>query len=186
MINTKIRIYISLIYLVCVHCAQRNSPEDYKIESLDTFEAREQFLSKLFDDDQRVRNSKLKQRVLKESNYDLQSNTYKSYVNKQIKMDSINFSKAIAYLKQHEYPSNKVYSSSASLAIWAVGLHQVTYEKRLELFPYLFKSYKNSNLSDEFFATYVSEMYTLKFKKRFKTSMNQKEDINHLLDTLNL
>ena len=158
---------------------------DEDVKSLNTIEKKEIFLVSLFSKDQSVRNEKKELEILKRNGFDMSSDEYQEYVKEMITVDSINFLHAKKYLESYGYPASKNFSYKASYAITTICLHQ-RYEKQLILFPFIYRAYKNKDLSRDDFSFLLNRMHINKYGDSHPHAVTNEENIKELLDKLEL
>ena len=174
--------FFILIIFSVFSCKRESKLEDL-ILSLKSQEQKEHYLSKIFDEDQEVRNPDRKLEILKRNNYDMKSEEFMSYRRNMIHMDSINFIKISKYLKTYGYPTFE--TSKAKSAINAVFLHQ-SLEKQMMLFPYLYKGYKDGYIGNKTFSFLLNRMYIMKFGKSHPQAITEEKNIEQLLNELKI
>ncbi|WP_109098722.1 hypothetical protein [Aquimarina sp. AU58] len=191
----KSTLFTILVIVVTLSCNKEsklkvNEPQTEDLDSLmlslDTQEKKEQFLIDLYDEDQDVRNSDREHEILKRNNYDMNSYEYQEHMDRMIYVDSINFIKAKKYLETHGYPTFKLDDYRISGAIELICMHQPTYEKQLELFPYLYQAYKDNLITADNFSFLLNNMHRHKFDKSHPHAISNEENIKQLLEILEL
>ncbi|MCZ4318297.1 hypothetical protein O4H26_04780 [Aequorivita viscosa] len=156
-------------------------------ETLKTKIDKEEYLSRLFDFDQSLRNPDIKAAILKKNEYNTDSNEYQSYLKEMIRGDSIGFMLAKRYLQQYGYPKFETANYKTKSAIITVALHQ-DYSKQEVLFPYINEAYNTGKVEVNRFSFLVNRMYAFKFGERFeaKKGMTEKENINRIVKALDI
>ncbi|MBG6133456.1 hypothetical protein IWQ47_004866 [Aquimarina sp. EL_43] len=191
---SKINIFIVLVIITTLSCNKEprlkvNKPEiedlDSLILSLDTQEKKEQFLIDLHDKDQDVRNSDREHEILKRNNYNTQSQQYQEFVERCIYTDAINFKKIKKYLEIHRYPIFKPKHDNSISAIRLICLHQ-SFDKQLELFPYLYKAYNDGFINSERFSFLLNKMHIMKYGESHPHAISYEENVEQLLEKLQL
>lgn len=191
---SKINMFFVLIIITTLSCNKEprlkvNKPEvedlDSLIVSLDTQEKKEQFLADLHDKDQDVRNTDRENEILKRNNYNTRSQEYQEYVERGIYVDAINFQKIKKYLEIHNYPTFKPNNDNSISAIRLICLHQ-SFDKQLELFPYLYNAYNDGYLNSERFSFLLNKMHIMKYGESHPHAISYEENIEQLLEKLQL
>lgn len=156
-------------------------------QTLKTEKDKIEYLTKLFDFDQSLRNSDQNADILKRSSYNIDSEEYKDYRIKMIQGDSICFILTKKYLDQFAYPKFEMNNYKARSAIITVALHQ-DYSKQEILFPYILEAYNLHNIEEDRFSFLINRMYDFKFRERFtsKKGLTENENINQIIMELNL
>ncbi len=183
----------SIGFLLIISCSKHNNTQiqsrsidiDSLIISLDTQEKKEKFLADLLQQDQNVRNTDRENEILKRNNYDMNSSEYQVYKKEREGVDSLNFFKALKYLKEYGYPTFKSGNYKASSAIRTVCLHQ-SFDKQLVLFPYIYKTYNDGFINSERFSFLLNKMHIHKYGKRHPHAISYEENIKQLLEKLEL
>ncbi len=182
-------LFTMIIMLQMLSCKQeikkKSTNTDDQVSSLTSQKTKEQFLENLFASDQSVRDSDIKLEILKRNNYDHKSKEYQNHLRLIMKTDSINFLKALKYLQVYNYPNPKDFSSKANYAIYTIFLHQ-SYQKQLELFPYILRSYKKGFINNESFSFLLNKMYIHKFGTSHPQAITDEKNIRELLKKLKL
>ncbi len=159
---------------------------DSIINSLNTDKKKEQFLINIATLDQKVRNTDDKYEILKRNNFDVKSKEYQDRIKKAIQTDSINFIKIMKYLKKYGYPRFKSDDYRCFSSIEIVCMHQSTYAKQLEIFPYLYNAYKDSLVSADSFSFLLNNMHRHKFNESYPQAITNEKNIVELLIKLKL
>ena len=187
-----------ILMLICVtNCdVDKKSPSaiekqtsldiDSEINSLVSVEKKEKFLININYKDQDVRNPDRAYEILKKNNYDKNSYEYQKYLGRMIYVDSLNFVKVKKYLEVYGYPTFKSDNHRVGSAIRSVCMHQPTYQKQLELFPYIYKAYKDSLITADNFSFLLNNMHRHKFGDSYPHAISNEENIKQLLEKLNL
>jgi len=191
-------IYIGALLMVLVSCKKgtttkttEDNPEAIQaiIANLDTNEKKEAFLVELYHIDQGNRGEKKgfeELEILKKHNYSKQSQEYIDFMFNTMKVDSINTAKAIAYLHAYGYPEFEVKNNEARYAFQAILMHQPTYEKQLELFPYIHKAYMDEYIGADDFSFLLNNMHRHLQGKSHPHARTNEENIRQLLAILPL
>ncbi|GAA4273337.1 hypothetical protein GCM10022258_26310 [Aquimarina gracilis] len=159
---------------------------DSLINSLNTTGKKEKFLIKIDHNDQDARNPDRANEILKRNKYNKSSYEYKEYLYRMIYVDSINFVKVKKYLQTYGYPTFKSEDYRVGSAIRLVCMHQPTYQKQLELFPYLHKAYKDSLIEADSFSFLLNNMHRHKYGDSHPHAITNEENIKQLLEKLGL
>ncbi len=159
---------------------------DSLVHSLTTIEKKEKFLIDIGYIDQDVRNPDRSHEILKRNNYDKNSYEYQEYLDRMAYIDSINFIKIKKYLETYGYPVFTLDNHRIGASIRLVCMHQPTYQKQLELFPYLHKAYKDSLITADKFSFLLNNMHRHKFGDSHPHAISNKENIRQLLEILEL
>lgn len=186
--KNQIIVLILFTFLIQISCSQKDNIEletiKSEILSLETIENKEVFLNNLFTEDQKYR-SQESDIILK---YGFDSKEFHALWNKIQLNDSINFIKTKFYLKNHGYPSCKVFKEMpCSLLIYIDG-HQGSFEKQKEVYSFFYDAYKSGNLDEDSMLWVLDEMYERKNLKNYHRppSYKVKERIKELISILGL
>ncbi|EZH75011.1 hypothetical protein ATO12_09785 [Aquimarina atlantica] len=186
--------YIYIIgFVLIISCSKQNNNQikshsinlDSLITSLNTQEKKEKFLVNLFQQDQNVRNSDRENEILKRNNYNVDSSEYQDYRRRIKEVDSLNYLSILKYLKEYGYPVFKSKNPKVIPAIRTVCLHQ-SFNKQLELFPYLYKAYNDGFINSEEFSFLLNRMHIMKYGESYPHAISYEENIEQLLEKLQL
>ena len=186
----KNTLFTMLAIVILLSCnKESNEPQtedlDSLIISLNTQEKKEKFLIDLYNKDQDVRNSDREHEVLKRNNYKTQSQEYQEFVERRMYTDDINFKKIKRYLEIYRYPTFKPKHNNSTSAIRLICLHQ-SFNKQLELFPYLYKAYNDGLINSERFSFLLNKMHIHKYGESHPHAISYEENIGQLLEKLQL
>ncbi len=159
---------------------------DSIIASLDSQEKKEDFLISIFRDDQRVRDADKEYEILKKNNFDHNSAAYKELMQKMIVTDSLNFVKTMKYLEKYGFPKFKPTNQLSIYVFNTITMHQPTYEKQLQLFPYLYEAYQQGKIPSDKFSFLLNNMYRHKYNKSYPHAQTDEGNIRQLLEELQL
>jgi len=160
----KIINFFFLIALI-VGCNNETSEIDHLFENevrqLTTLEDKETFLTKIFEDDQKVRGGE--NEII--MTYGLDSEQHKAYFTRQLDQDAINQEKVELYLDLYGHPSsNDSLNYKAETAIWAVVQHSDV-DFRKENFDHLYEA----QLRGDFDLSWILDrMYQIKFRREYE------------------
>ncbi len=163
--------YLTLLILLHLGCnTPTNIDQDIKaqVDQLQTLADREAFLTKIFEDDQSVRQSNSE---LIKLNHGEDSKEYKDYVNNQINTDALNLKKVEYYLSKFDHPTTAdSFNYKAATAIWAVIQHPDA-DARERNFEKLYEA----QLKGDFDLDWIlKRMYLFRNRKQFEMPPNPK------------
>jgi len=177
-------LFLASVVIALVSCNKTSNIQNPKTEdivttvaALDSQAKKEAYLLSIFQDDQKVRDDKKEHEILKRNNFDYQTQEYKAYLKKVHITDSLNFIKIKTYLERFGFPDFKPTNELALHAFNTVLMHQPTYEKQLQLFPYLYQGYKEGKIPKEKFSFLLNNMYRHKYGKSYPHAQTDEENI---------
>ncbi|SHJ47862.1 hypothetical protein [Aquimarina spongiae] len=179
---------VLLVVILAFFSCKEQKTEDIAttVSALDSQTKKEAYLLSIFQDDQKVRDDKKEHEILKRNNFDYQTQEYKAYLKKVHITDSLNFIKIKTYLERFGFPDFKPTNELALHAFNTVLMHQPTYEKQLQLFPYLYQGYKEGKIPKEKFSFLLNNMHRHKYGKSYPHAKTDEENIKQLLKKLEL
>jgi len=165
--------HISILILLCIGCGDSNKIDQEikeQINQLKTLQDKESYLTEIFEEDQRVRQSNDELVIV---NHGEESKEYKDYVNTQLNTDALNLKKVEYYLSRFDHPSKSdSMNYKAESAIWAVIQHSNA-DARERNFEHLYKA----QLKGDFDLSWIlSRMYQMRKGKSFQMPKNSKYD----------
>ena len=166
-------ICILILILLFIGCSQSNEIDQElanQIDQLQTIKDKEAYLTKIFDDDQSVRQSNSE---LIKLNHGANSKEYNDYVKNQLNTDAKNLKKVEYYLSKFSHPSKAdSMNYKAKTAIWAVIQHSDA-DARERNFEHLYEA----QLKGDFDLTWIlTRMYQMRKRKNFEMPKNPKYD----------
>lgn len=182
-------LFIFIFFLSLYSCEINKSDSNRNlILSLDTSVEKENFLAKIFDEDQNIRDPEIEYNILKRNEFDRRSEEFQSHLKKMYSKDSLNVQKLILYFESHGFPQFENKNSKAYSAIFAVAIHQNKENQRV-LFPWLYKGYNQGYFEPKFLSSVLMRMHDSVFNKRLEINENGQSDdelIRILIEKLNL
>jgi len=184
-----IQLTLGIILVALLGC-QETPKNDYadidkEIEGLKTVGAKKQFLEKIMEDDQKVRDGSGAEIMLE---YGKDSKEYRNYMEAQWQQDEINLVKIEKYLNKYGHPKRNELGETAAATPWAVIHHAEGYEDRERNFEYVYGAYLNGDIDDGMMSFYLGRMYQIKKGQRLKmeSPYRPEDEINQLIRELNL
>lgn len=169
-------------FAACNGAQSPNNPYLSEINKLTTDESKKNYLEKIFEDDQNIRQGQVASLKLE---YGKDSKEYTEFVQEYRRTDSINLLKVENYLSVHGHPKKSKLGEIAAITPWVVIHHygfQDAYEVKEKYFSTIYKAYKNGDLSDGEISFYLNRMYSRKYSERLR--MESPYTIESELDTL--
>jgi len=168
--KTVVIITIVSILFGCKRTNHVNQEGTNAIDKLQTLQEKEAYLTKIFEDDQSVRQSNPE---LLKLNHGENSKEYQDYVNNQIETDLKNLKKVEYYLSKFNHPSKSdSMNYKAMKAIWAVIQHSDA-DARERNFEKLYKA----QLKGDFDLDWIlKRMYRYRKRKKFEMPAEPKYD----------
>ena len=168
----KKAIFIILTFIIfgCTESVEIDQGIKNQIDKLQTLQEKEDYLKKIFEDDQSVRGTNPE---LLKLNHGADSKEYKEYVNNQLKTDALNLQKVEYYLSKFDHPSKSdSMNYKAQSAIWAVIQHSDA-AARERNFEHLYEA----QLKGDFDLSWIlSRMYQIRKRKKFQMPKDSKYD----------
>lgn len=168
-------ILLVLVQLLFVKCQTEIKPEvvnfEQVVSQLKTLEEKEAYLTKIFEDDQSVRQGNPEMLKLV---HGADSEEYRSYMKTWHEQDSICLKKIETYLDLYGHPSNKdSMNYKAQTAVWAVIHHASDVEVRERNFEHMYRAYLKGDLD---LTWYLERTYGMKLRKKFVMLEDSKYD----------
>jgi len=163
----------------------KSSKIEQQIEGLETGEDKRRFLEKILEDDQKVRDGKDSELMLK---YGKDSKEHMEYVQAQWRQDEINLIKIEKYLEKFGYPSKNELGKDAAIAPWLVIHHSTDTQIRNRNFEVLYEAYLREDIDATAMSLYLGRTYEFTYGKRFRMESPYKseDEINQLIKELDL
>jgi hypothetical protein len=183
-------VLVILVIVITLFSCQSNSKIEHskfeiEISELKTIQNKRDYLEIIFKDDQKLRDGKGSEIMLK---YGAYSQEYNDHIDLQIKQDEDNLNKIETYFKLHGHPKQSEVGEIAAITPWAVIHHAQGYESRERNFEILYGAYLNGDLDEGQVSMLLGRMYEMKNGARFRmmSPYNSKDEINQLIEKLNL
>ncbi len=177
----------SIFILFLLHACQTAPTLDEQmlaeVLQLKTLEEKEAYLTTIFEDDQRVRETSFVQQKDANGHY---TKEYLKEVQTIMTSDSINLRKVEHYLHHYGHPSkDDKLNYKAMTAIWAVVHHSPTWEAKARNFEPIYEAHLKEDLDLEWL---LKRMYLYKLGTDFKLESDDKYDneIDQLIYELDL
>lgn len=151
---------------------------EQEVQKLETNSQKREFLEEIYAKDQDIRNKIQNLRT----NHGVKSDIYKQAIEKLHTTDSQNLEKLQLYLTYHDHPQKKVLGDQATLTPWLIAHHTSKLNSKKEVFPYLYKAYKNSDLDAGKMSTFLARWYFSIYGKRLKLPNPYREE--QMIDSL--
>ncbi len=172
-------IYIILFLILC--CAPGISNKEHEIEeikTLQTVQDHKNFLSRLLEKDQGIRNFCIKT----EQNLGADSKEYRRAMDSMRLVDTKCLFQAETYLEIHGFPNSKLYGKEAPDAIFTVLHHANKRDVRKKHFHHLYQAYLEKDISGDALAFFLNRMYYIKYNRHISWGRPYRTDEE--LDTL--
>jgi hypothetical protein len=175
--------------LYSVGCQDQDSktplPINEEIAALKTLVQKNDYLEKIYQADQDIRDGKSSELILK---YGLDSPEVLSFNSEMDSIDRLNLKKVEFYLKEFGYPSTDSVTREAAMAPWIVIHHSTDVDKRKRFFTDLFQAYNDGFINTDQFELYLGRTYKLEFGTYpfGEGAYDPIEKINGLIEALNL
>ncbi|WFO15030.1 hypothetical protein M601_014230 [Cellulophaga baltica 4] len=156
-----------------------------EILALESIQNKRDYLEIIFKDDQKVRDGKDSEIMLK---YGKDSKEFNDYIELQIKQDDENLNKIETYIKIYGHPKQNEVGEIAAITPWAVIHHAQGYEPRERNFSVLYSAFLNGDLNYGQVSMLLGRMYEIKNGERFRMmgDYDSEDEINQLIEKLNL
>ena len=182
----RILLCLALCSLGCKDKTSENPlPINEEIAALKTIGQKNDYLEKIHQADQDIRDGRDSELVLK---YGLDSPEVKSFYSKMDSIDALNLEKIELYLKEFGYPNKDSVTTEAAIAPWIVIHHSTDVDKRKGFFTDLFQAYNDGFINTDQFELYLGRTYKLEFGTYpfGEGAYDPIEKINRLIEELNL
>lgn len=168
------------IFIFLVFSCKEETANNYQaeIDQLSSFTKQSEYLEKIGDLDQKVRNDEIE--ILQK--YGHLTQMYKNALDSIIKVDAINLAKIDAYLTKYGHPSLKTHSKEATRTPWIVIHHNPGKETSRKHFKTLYLAYKIGDIDGSAFTLYLGRFYSIVYNKRLDLESPYREEFE--VDTL--
>ncbi len=183
------RLFLIFGLITLIGCKQVDEKKPVNVEDeiaeLQSLSGKEEYLEYILETDQNIRDGRSSEIYLK---YGENSSEYQNFIYIMDSIEKLNLKRIDIYLKSFGYPSVDSVSRNASIAPWIVIHHTTDVEKRKKYFKYLFKAYKDGNLTTDRFEGYLGRTYQFQFGNypSGEGAYNIDEKINDLIRKLGL
>jgi len=179
-------VFITLVFSCKQKPTLATSEISNEIKQLNTVEDQKQFLEKILQDDQSVRNSEKEAQLIQQYGNDPKERL--DYIHLQWNQDAINLAKVEAYLNKYGYPSLAELGQDAAIAPWIVIHHSGDIEERNRNFEILYQAYLKGDINDTAMSLYLGRTYQFQYNERFdmESPYRSEDEINILIDKLGL
>jgi len=180
---------IGAIIVVMSSCKPKANSETFNFEkeilALESVQNKRDYLEKIFEDDQKLRDGKGSEIMIK---YGMDSKEYNDHIKLMNKQDEENLNKIETYFKIYGHPKQSEVGEIAAITPWAVIHHGQEYEPRERNFSVLYSAYLNGDLDDGQVSMLLGRMYEMKKGERFRMmgDYNSEGKIKQLIEKLNL
>ena len=183
MTNVLFKIVLSTLWIV-ISCKREDAYKN-KINALTTSMAQQQFLEKLWENDQEIRDRKTEIQSRNSSNL-----TTQKKINEEMRAgDDSRLQQLEYYLSVHGHPQIGLHGKKAAMTPWLLVHHSGTLEARERNFDYLYKAYIQGDLSESQFSLYLYRWHHYRFGKGYRHkagSAPEAERIGCMMEALNL
>lgn len=184
--NFRYFLLASFLILACKSEVQKKvSLIETELNGLKSIEEKKNYLEKIFEDDQAVRETDDSAILLK---FGPESKEYKEIQKKQWDQDFINLLKIEAFLSKFGHPKRNEVGEIAAITPWTVIHHAQGIEIREKYFKILYQAYLDGHIDDSAMSMYLGRWYQMIHKTRFtmKSPFKPEDEINELIKVLKI
>lgn len=180
-------VLVSVVLFLSCQGKNISNPVDVQkeISELNTLSDRTEYLSKIAQIDQEIRDGKSSELLLKYGN---NSPQLLQFYSKMDSIDRLNLKRVELFLSKFGYPNLDSIPKEANITPWLVIHHSSDFNKRKEFFPILYQAYHDGNVDTDQFELYLGRTYQMEFGKypSGEGAYNPNEKIKKLIKELKL
>ncbi len=178
-----------MILFVIVACSPESKLDytaiDDELETLTSFESKANYLEKLQEEDQRLRQGISSEVIHK---YGSNSKEHHEFMKESNAVDRENLHKIERYIAQYGYPKKNEFGERAALTPFLIIHHSPSYEDKKRNFKIIYQAFLEGEIDNAAITLYLGRMYEIKKGERLRMEnpYTAEEEIERFIKELNL